>query len=60
MAIRQQRLVTSDCIFFYYLLAGCEGHTRKCKPKVFHKAQACEVCVENQGVVFPGTAQAPS
>ena len=44
----------------YYLLTGCKGRTRKYKPKVFHSAQACEGCLENQGLVFPGTARAPS
>ena len=44
----------------YYLLTGCKGRTRKCKPKVFHTARACEGCLENQGLVFPGTARAPS
>ena len=44
----------------YYLLTGCKGHTRKYKPKVFHTARACEGCLENQGLVFPGTARAPS
>ena len=47
-----------DCI--YYLLTGCKGRTRKYKPKVFHTARACEGCLENQGLVFPGTARAPS
>ena len=53
-----------NCEFFlsniYYLLTGCKGRTRKYKPKVFHTAQACEGCLENQGLVFPGTARAPS
>ena len=44
----------------YYLLTGCEGRTRKYKPKVFHTARACEGCLENQGLAFPGTAGAPS
>ena len=44
----------------YYLLTGCKGRTRKYKPKVFHTARACEGCWENQGLVFPGTARAPS
>ena len=44
----------------YYLLTGCKGRTRKYKPKVFHTARACEGCLENQGLVFPGTARAPS
>ena len=44
----------------YYLLTGCKGRTRKHKPKVFHTARACEGCLENQGLVFPGTARAPS
>ena len=44
----------------YYLLTGCKGRTRKYKPKVFHTARACEGFLENQGLVFPGTARAPS
>ena len=44
----------------YYLLTGCKGRTRKYKPKVFHTARACEGCLENQGLVFPGTARALS
>ena len=44
----------------YYLLTGCKGCTKKYKPKVFHTARACEGCLENQGLVFPGTARAPS
>ena len=44
----------------YYLLTGCKGRTRKYKPKVFHTTRACEGCLENQGLVFPGTAQASS
>ena len=41
-------------------LTGCKGRTRKYKPKGFHTARACEGCLENQGLVFPGTARAPS
>ena len=44
----------------YYLLTGCKGRTRKYKPKVFHTGRACEDCLENQGLVFPDTARAPS
>ena len=44
----------------YYLLTGCKGRTRKYKSKVFHTARACEGCLENQGLVFPRTARAPS
>ena len=44
----------------YCLLTGCKGRTRKYKPKVFHTARACEGCLENQGLAFPGTARAPS
>ena len=44
----------------HYLLTGCKGRTRKYKPKVFHTARACEGCLENQGLVFPGTSRAPS
>ena len=44
----------------YYLLTGCKGRTRKYKPKVFHTARACEGCLENQWLVFPGTARVPS
>ena len=44
----------------YYLLTGCKGRTRKYKPKVFHTARACEGCLENQRLVFLGTARAPS
>ena len=47
-------------VSIYYLLTGCKGRTRKYKPKVFHTARACEGCLENQGLVFPGTARAPS
>ena len=47
-------------INIYYLLTGCKGRTRKYKPKVFHTARACEGCLENQGLVFLGTARAPS
>ena len=46
--------------YIYYLLTGCKGRTRKYKPKVFHTARACESCLENQGLVFLGTARAPS
>ena len=48
------------CFNIYYLLTGCKGRTRKYKPKVFHTARACEGCLENEGLVFPGTARAPS
>ena len=44
----------------YYLLTGCKGRTRKYKPQVFHTARACEGCLENQGLVFLGTARVPS
>ena len=44
----------------YYIITECKGRTRKYKPKVFHTARACEGCLENQGLVFPGTARAPS
>ena len=44
----------------YYLLSGRKGRTRKYKPKVFHTARACEGCLENQELVFPGKARAPS
>ena len=44
----------------YYLLTGCKGRTRKYKPKVFHTARACKGCLENQRLVFLGTARAPS
>ena len=44
----------------YYLLTRCKGRTRKYKPKVFHTARACEDCLENLGLVFLGTARAPS
>ena len=47
-------------ICIYYLLTGCKGRTRKYKSKVFHTARACEGCLENQRLVFPGTARAPS
>ena len=47
-------------VHIYYLLTGCKGRTRKYKPKVFHTARACEGCLENQGLVFLGTARAPS
>ena len=45
---------------YYYLLTGCKGRSRKYKPEVFHTVRACEGCLENQGLVFPGTARAPS
>ena len=38
--------------YIYYLLTGCKCRTRKYKPKAFHTAQACEGCLENQGLVF--------
>ena len=47
-------------IYTYYLLTGCKGRARIYKSKVFHTARACEGCLENQGLVFPGTARAPS
>ena len=50
----------SELTCIYYLLTGCKGRTKKYKPKVFHTARACEGCLENQGLVFPGTARAPS
>ena len=56
----QWKLGTLLNINNYYLLTGCKGRTRKYKPKVFHTARACEGCLENQGLVFPGTARAPS
>ena len=46
--------------YTYYLLTGCKGRMRKYKPKVFHTARACKGCLENQGLVFPGTERAPS
>ena len=52
--------VAEDLISNYYLLTGCKGRTRKYKPKVFHTARACEACLENQRLVFPGTARASS
>ena len=52
--------MAEELIGNYYLLTGCKGCTRKYKPKIFHTARACEGCLENQGLVFPGTAQAPS
>ena len=52
--------VAQVVIINYYLLTGCKGRTRKYKPKVFHTARACEGCLENQGLVFLGTAWAPS
>ena len=56
-----QIAVAFACLLdIYYLLTGCKGRTRKYKPKVFHTARACEGCLENQGLVFPGTAGAPS
>ena len=53
-------LYSNATVCIYYLLTGCKGRTRKYKPKVFHTARACEGCLENQGLVFPGTARAPS
>ena len=55
-----RNLIGSKPVCNYYLLTGCKGRTRKYKPKVFHTARACEGCLENQGLVFPGTARAPS
>ena len=52
--------IVKKAIGTYYLLTGCKGRTTKYKPKVFHTARACEGCLENQGLVFPGTARAPS
>ena len=43
----------------YYLPTGCEDHTRKYKPEVFHTARVCEGYVENQGLVFPSMAEHP-
>ena len=43
-----------------YLLTGCKGRTRKYKPLVFQRALASSGCMENLGLVFPGTALAPS
>ena len=54
------KLEGNEIISIYYLLTGCKGRTTKYKPKVFHTARACEGCLENQGLVFPGTARAPS
>ena len=42
----------------YYLLTGCKGRTWKYKPRVLHTARACVGCLENQGLVLPGTARA--
>ena len=50
----------NSTVCYYYLLTGCKGRTRKYKPKVFHIARACEGCLENQGLVFPGTARSSS
>ena len=50
-------LKKSRFVIAIFLLTGCEGCTRKYKPKVFHTAQACE---ENQGLVSPGMARTPS
>ena len=44
----------------YYLLTGCEGRATKYKPVVFYTARGYEGCMENQGLVFPGMARAPS
>ena len=56
------KIVVEMCNYgsVYYLLTGCKGRTRKYKPKVFDTARACEGCLENQGLVFLGTARAPS
>ena len=43
-----------------YLLTGCSCRTRKYKPLVFHTALASSGCMKNLGLVFPGTALAPS
>ena len=45
----------SFLVILYYLLTGCKGRTKKYKPKVFHTARVCEGCLENKGLVFPGT-----
>ena len=42
----------------YYLITGCKGRTRNYKPKVLHTVRAYEGCLENFGLVFPGTARA--
>ena len=56
----QAQAIQKIGLYIYYLLTGCKGRTRKYKPKVFHTARACEGYLENQGLVFPGTARAPS
>ena len=56
----REMLGIQKIVSIYYLLTGCKGRTRKYKPKVFHTARACEGCLENQGLVFLGTARAPS
>ena len=43
-----------------YLLTGCSCRTRKYKPLVFQTALASSGCMKNLGLVFPGTALAPS
>ena len=43
-----------------YLLTGCKGCTMKYKPLVFQTALASSGCMKNLGLVFPGTALAPS
>ena len=42
------------------LLTGCSCRTRKYKPLVFQTALASSGCMKNVGLVFPGTALAPS
>ena len=51
---------SNNVLCIYYLLTECKGRTRKYNLKVFHTARACEGCLENQRLVFPGTARAPS
>ena len=43
-----------------YLLTGCSCRTKKYKSLVFQTALASSGCMKNLGLVFPGTALAPS
>ena len=37
-----------------------QGPYQEIQVQGFHTARACEGCLENQGLVFPGMARAPS
>ena len=51
------RHVALFCVLFAYWV---RGPYQEIQVQGFRTAPSCERCVENLGLVFPGTARAPS